>query len=160
MKLFLQFIGYWLLLYSFNLYATENFPKEFEPKPINRVMPSKDPYYGAPETAIEKMLLFKRKNSSKNHFCVIGYAWPDNYIDVWVHWKEDKRLLQWRGNSDKGMRENGLIYAQSDLQLGKNTVATPEDIKGSNYLVTNAWWNALTKDCATYGQNLTIKPFK
>jgi hypothetical protein len=159
MKSLGRFMGSCLLLFSFVACATDAFPNEFEQKPVKRVLPVEDAYYGPPEPAIKKLLLFEKKNRSTNHFCVVGYAWPDNNVTVWVHWTEAQRLLLWRENSAQEMREKGLVHAQRNLKLGKDTVEKSADIQGSSYLVTRAWWQAVTKDCAAHGQKFTIKPF-
>jgi hypothetical protein len=160
MKHLTHFLCLLFLVLALPTYATDKFPPEFDPKPLKRTIPDNDPYYGPPRIAIRKLLSFEKKNRHTNHFCVIGYAWPDNRLDIWVYWAEEKRLLQWRGFSDQQRREAGLITAQADFKLGKNTVATPDDINGNNDLVTLAWWHAVVNDCALHGERFTIKPFK
>ena len=166
MKCLGYFLAFYLLLFSCVALATDAFPSEFEQKPVKRIKPDQDayyrPYYGPPELAIKKLLLFEKKNKRMNHFCVVGYVWTNDNrhnVAVWVHWREEKRLLLWRGNSDQEMREKGLVYAKRNLKLGKDTVEKAEDSQGSIYMVTRAWWQAVTKDCAAHGQKFTIKPF-
>jgi hypothetical protein len=142
------------------VHATDKLPAEFDPQPLKRAIPDNDPYYGPPEVAIRKLLSSEKKNLVTNHFCVIGYAWPNDGLDIWVYWADEKRLLQWRGFSDRKRREAGLITAQADFRLGKNTVATTSDINGRNDVVTRAWWDAVVNDCAAHGEHFTIKPFK
>jgi hypothetical protein len=77
-----------------------------------------------------------------------------------VYWAERKRLLQWRGFSDQERREAGLITPQANFKLGKNTVATPNDINGRNDVVARTWWYAVVNDCAAHGEHFTIKPLK
>lgn len=159
MMSFKYLLGFLLPLFSFAACAIEAFPPEFEQKPVKRVVAAEDGYYGPPERAIRKLLLGEKKNKRTNHFCVVGYAWPDNNVQVWVHWTQEQRLLLWRDNSDIEMREKGLIHAQRNLKLGKDTVEKAADIQGSTYLVTRAWWQAVSKDCAAHGQKFTIRPF-
>ncbi|MCC8393536.1 hypothetical protein LJ656_13130 [Paraburkholderia sp. MMS20-SJTR3] len=153
-------VGGCLLILASPLHAADSFPPEFTPTPLKRAVPDKDPYYGPPEVALRKLLSFEKKNRRTNHFCVIGYAWPNDGLDIWVHWVEEKRLLQWRGFADQERRETGLITAQADFRLGKNTVATPDDINGRNDVVTGTWWRAVVDDCAEHGEHFTIRPFK
>jgi hypothetical protein len=137
----------------------ESFPWEFDDKPALRFAPSTSEYYGPPEPALKQLLVAENKNGATNEFCVIGYAYADKIVNVWVHWINEQRLLMWRGNSDEELREQGLAMAQKDLRLGKDTVETKDDIKGSTFLVTRAWWEAVTRDCAANGQRYTIEPF-
>lgn len=139
--------------------ATAGFPVGFSEKPSARFVPSQDPYFGPPEAAIRRLLLFNRKNGAANHFCVIGYRWADGNVQVWAHWKEDERLLLWRGNSDPEMREKGLVYAQRNLKLGQDTVESANDLQGSTYRETRAWWESLAKDCDAHGERHVIRPF-
>ncbi|MBC8749577.1 hypothetical protein OKW43_003633 [Paraburkholderia sp. WC7.3g] len=160
MKQLVHLFCFFLLVLVSPAQATDNFPPEFDPKPLKRTLPDNDPYYGPPEVAIRKLLSSEKKNRGTNHFCVVGYAWPNNGLDIWVYWADEKRLLQWRGFSDRKRREAGLITAQADFALEENTVATPNDINGRNDVVTRAWWYAVVNDCAAHGEHFTIKPFK
>lgn len=81
-------------------------------------------------------------------------------MNVWVHWQEEKRLIMWDGSLYEDTRERGLLTARRDLELGKDTVETENDINGSSYLVTKRWWHAVANDCTAHGEKFTIKPFK
>jgi hypothetical protein len=137
----------------------DSFPAEFDEKPTGRFAPANNEYYGPPESALKQLLVGENKNGVANEFCVIGYAYADKTVNVWVHWINEQRLLLWRGNSDEELREQGLVMAQRDLRLDKDTVETKDDIQGSTFLVTRAWWQAVAKDCAANGQRYTIEPF-
>ena len=139
--------------------SMESFPSEFEQKPSGRIDVSQSEYYGAAEPALRQLLIEENKNQGTNQFCVIGYAYPNKIVNVWVHWNNEQRLILWRGNSDQEMREQGLVISQRDLKLGKDTVETQNDIKGSTYLVTRAWWQAVAKDCDSHGRSYKIAPF-
>jgi hypothetical protein len=139
--------------------SRDSFPSEFDEKPTQRFAPAENEYFGPPEPALKQLLLAENKNGVKNEFCVIGYAYTDNIVNVWAHWMNEQRLLLWRGNSDEELREQGLVMADRDLALDEDTVETKDDIKGSTYLVTRAWWRAVAQDCATHGQRYTIEPF-
>jgi len=139
--------------------ADDSFPIEFDPRPTRRIDPSLSEYYGPAEPALKKLLVSKRKNDATNHFCVVGYEYSATENDVWVHWTEEQRLLLWRDNSDPELREKGLVSAKSNLKLDKDTVQTPDEINGSSYLVTRAWWQAVAKDCSQHGRSYTVEPF-
>jgi hypothetical protein len=139
--------------------ATADFPQELAPKPSARFSPAQDPYYGPPLPALQALLLLGGKNQATNHFCVVGYKWPDGNAAVWVLWREEQRLMLWRDNSDPELRAQGLVHAQRDLKLGKDTVANEAEIRGSTYLVTRAWWESVAKDCDSHGERLTVPSF-
>lgn len=148
-----------LLMLGMSACSRDSFPSEFDEKPTKRFAPADSEYFGPPEPALKQLLIAENKNGATNEFCVIGYAYTDNIVNVWVHWMNEQRLLLWRGNSDEELREQGLVMADRNLTLGKDTVETKEDIQGSTYLVTRAWWQAVAQDCATHGQRYTIAPF-
>jgi hypothetical protein len=137
----------------------DSFPSEFDEKPALRFAPSTSEYFGPPEPALKQLLVAENKNGATNEFCVVGYAYADKIVNVWVHWINEQRLLMWRGSSDEELREQGLMMAQRDLRLGEDTVETEDDINGSTFLVTRAWWQAVTRDCAANGQRYTIERF-
>jgi hypothetical protein len=138
----------------------DTFPSEFDEKPTRRFAPSNSEYYGPPEPALKQLLVGESKNGVRNEFCVICYAYAGKIVNVWVHWINEQRLLLWRGNSDEELREQGLVMARRDLRLGEDTVETEDDIKGSTFLVTHAWWQAVTQDCAANGERYTIERFR
>jgi hypothetical protein len=148
-----------LLMIGISACSRDSFPAEFEEKPTRRFAPADNEYFGPAEPALKQLLVAENKNGAKNEFCVIGYAYTENIVNVWVHWMNEQRLLMWRGNSDEELRAQGLVMAERDLSLDKDTVKTKDDIKGSTYLVTRAWWQAVAQDCSAHGQRYTIEPF-
>ena len=148
-----------LLMIALLACSRDSFPAEFGEKPTRRFDPASDGYYGPPKPALMQLLLGESKNGTTNQFCVVGYEYANGIVNVWVHWLNEQRLLLWNSNSDQELREHGLVTAQRDLALGEDTVETEDDIKGSTYLVTRAWWQAVAKDCAAHGQSYTIEPF-
>jgi hypothetical protein len=160
MKRSIKFLGVFVLLLASTSHAGEKFPAEFDPPPAKRFIAADNLGYGPPEPAIKKLLLAAKKNKKLNHFCVISYELRSGNTHVWAHWREEKSLLLWRAGISEESRVNGLVMAHRDLKLGRDTVATPDDINGSTYLETHAWWHAVVDDCAAHGQKFTIKPFK
>lgn len=139
--------------------AEEAFPEAFEQKPVSRFVPSSSEFFGPLAPAAKRLVQAEKRNHRPQHFCAIGYQYADGSIKVWVHWQEGKRLILWQGNTDPEMREKGLIHTNRDLQLGKDTVARAEDIQGSTFLETRAWWESVAKDCAAHGEKVTLAPF-
>jgi hypothetical protein len=160
MKHLARLMGISFFLYALAVQAAEKFPAEFIPPPVKRFVAAQNPDYGPPEPAIKKRLLAQKKNNKIHHFCVIGYKLQSGNAHVWVHWIEEKTLLLWRDGNSEESRVKGLTMAYRNLKLGRDTVATQNEIGGSNYLTTHAWWHAVADDCAAHGQKFTIKPFK
>jgi hypothetical protein len=148
------FSYYFLLLFSLSVDATDDFPKfGGGAQPVKRLKATETPLYGSPEPIIKNEILFNKKNRRTNHFCVVGYAMLDGSMFFWVHWSEEKRLIAWYDENEHGFPSQGEII------LGKDTVEKPEDVGTSTYLVTRAWWESVSGDCAKYGEKFTIKPF-
>lgn len=107
---------------------------------------------------MQALVRVRQRNQRANHFCVVGYRWPGGDATVWVHWDEERRLLLWRDSSDPELRAKGLVLAQRDLRLGEDTVASADEIRGSTYRVTQAWWYAVVRDCQAHGERFTVAP--
>ncbi|WP_029043046.1 hypothetical protein [Cupriavidus sp. WS] len=139
--------------------AADDLPATFGSPPKGRFVVSKSPYFLHPERAMRQRVAFDKKNRVTNHFCVVGYEWPDGNLQVWVNWKEEKTNILWDGSEYRDMREAGLTTARRNLKLGRDTVETVDDINGSTYLVTHARWHSIADDCAAHGEKYVIKPF-
>jgi hypothetical protein len=153
------FVGWILASTALCCSASEDFPGALDPKPNGRFTASKDSSYGPLEPPAKKQIAFENQNARSNAFCVVGYTYPGGESAVWVHWQEEERLLLWRPSSDAEMREKGWAYAERDLKLGKDTVEKVDDLEGSTYRVTRAWWNAVAQDCDAHGEKITLPPF-
>jgi hypothetical protein len=139
--------------------AEEAFSEAFVQKPLSRFVPSSSEYFGPLAPAAKRLVRAEKKNLWRQHFCAIGYKYAEDEINVWVHWREGKRLVLWQAYSDPEMQEKGLILSNRDLMLGKDTVERKEDLQGSTYMETRAWWEAVAKDCAAHGEKATLAPF-
>jgi hypothetical protein len=153
-------IAYFLLALALcmNCYAKEDFPSSEKPK--KRVSVSEDPYYKNSDKAFKNLISQERKNKKTNHFCVIGYIFNRDVPVVWVHWREESRLILWEGGQSQSWRDDSLAMGRRDLKLGKDTVESEKDLNGSTYLTTNKWWHAVADDCAAHGEKFTVPPFK
>jgi hypothetical protein len=139
-------------------HAEDVFP-DFGTKPSGRFLVSKNQYFIDPERALKNRVALEKKNRVANHFCIVGYNWASGNFAVWVHWKEEKLLMSWDGSKYQDTRERGLMAARRNLKLGRDTVETDDDINGSSYLETRAWWEGVAKDCDAHGEKFTVKPF-
>jgi hypothetical protein len=158
MKKILCCLAAFLSLLVVTAHAKDEYP-EFGTKPSGRFVVSKSSYFSHPERALKTRIAFDKKNPSTNHFCIVGYNWADGNTAVWVHWKEERVLIDWGGSVYQDSRDKGLITTRRNLELDKDTVATADDINGSSYLVTRGWWEGVAKDCDAHGEKFTVKPF-
>ena len=143
-----------------NSLASDNLPPDIAKTATGRFKVSSNPHYRNPAGAMKYLLARTGRNDRRNHFCAVGYQWPEGTTQAWVLWKEEQTLMLWRGDLYPDMRDIGLFSANRSLRLGKDTVATANDLAGSTYLVTEAWWRAVASDCRQRGEHYTIKPFK
>lgn len=135
--------------------AESPLPDAFGSPPQARFVVSKDANFAHPERAMRRLLAGRR---GVERFCVIGYRWADGGQQVWVHRIRTRTLILWDGSDDDRTRDDQLRFSRRPLQLGRDTVATPEDIAGSTYLETHAWWHALANDCALHGERYAVRP--
>ena len=84
----------------------------------------------------------------RGHFCVVGYQGPAESRRAWVVWREGRRIILWEGSS--------IAHSRRVLRLKKDVVRTEADLKGSTYLVTRAWVDRVTADCARRGVQYDI----
>jgi hypothetical protein len=136
--------------------ATAGYPAELVPRPSARLRPADDPYHGPPLPALQALVRATKADGKVNHFCVIGYRWSGDQAAVWVHWEEERRLLLWRDNEDAELRVAGLVQARRTLRFGEDTVASPDELQGSTYRVTEAWWRAVVHDCRAQGERFVV----
>ncbi|WP_454763551.1 hypothetical protein [Cupriavidus campinensis] len=149
-----------LAMVCFSGHARESLPSGFSETPVSRFKVSKNSYYQNPPSAMRYFLATFGKNSQRNHFCVVGYKWSDGRKQVWVHWQEEQTLILWGGSRYPEYAYRSLVMSNRHLELATDTVPTPDDINGSTYLVTEAWWHAVANDCRRHGEKYIIKPFK
>ncbi|MFC5473067.1 hypothetical protein [Paraherbaspirillum soli] len=139
-------------------HAEDDYP-DFGTKPSERFSVSRSPYFIRPERALKNRIVSDKKNRSTNHFCIVGYNWASGNSMVWVHWKEERALILWGGSIYPDSRDRGLMTARRNLVLGKDTVETEDELNGSTYIETRAWWEGVAKDCDAHGEKFTVKPF-
>lgn len=149
-----------LALAFLDVHAAGPLPPGIAETATGRIKVSASPYFRQPRHAMKYLLVTENRNDRTNRFCAVGYRWPDGTSQAWVLWQEEQTLMLWRGNRYRDMRDIGLAAAQRSLKLGRDTVPTDNDINGSTYLVTEAWWHAVANDCRKHGEKYVIEPFK
>ncbi len=105
------------------------------------------------------ILLWKDRNRTANHFCILGVQWDNGRFEIPVFWQEGKRLFYWEGNSELEEAYRSLLLSKG-IDYEKDVVETRDDINGSTYLQVRSDVEALLRDCQAHGETVTIKPFR
>lgn len=113
---------------------------------------SKTPEFSNPRAVLRKLVARKRK-STRNSFCVIGYQYPDGGKSAWVYWREGKAIILWEPTGNK---IDDLTLSKRYLRLTKDVVENESQVQGSTYLVTRQWVDSLLRDCQTRGEKFTV----
>ncbi|WP_454765124.1 hypothetical protein [Cupriavidus campinensis] len=149
-----------LTLCLMNAHASDDLPPGIAKSADGRTKVAASPYYQNPASAMKYLVAKEGKNLQRNRFCAVGYNMHKGYPMTWVLWEEERTLILWRGSSDADVRTGGLWMARRNLKLGRDTVATENDINGSTYITTVDWWISVADDCRKHGEQYEIEPFK
>ncbi|PXA98052.1 hypothetical protein DMC47_10695 [Nostoc sp. 3335mG] len=115
-----------------------------------------DPDFGDATPALRKLIAAARPRAiGPQHFCIIGYRYGHNKI-AWVHWRERRRLIFWRGGSDPEYRSDAIVNSRRQLDLDKDVVPTDADIGSSTYLISRTWLDEKLGDCAAKGTRYVV----
>src|ERR1022692_1410126 len=96
-------------------------------------------------------------NHRTQHFCIAGYQ-SANGDDrrAWIHWTEGRKIVLWRGASNPQSAKTSIARSRVVTDLTKDVVPTEADIKGSTYLVTQAWVDRVLSDCLQRGAKYEV----
>lgn len=101
-----------------------------------------------------------KKNSEDNHFCLLGYEWPENKMKAMVYWKEGSRIFLWSGRDtvpeDYSDYANSLISSPS-IDLKKDVVERQDPMAMSTYLRRDV--EGTLEDCAKHGVQYELGSF-
>lgn len=139
--------------------AAEGFGPSIYAGMSERVDPASDPRYANPEPELRHLLLREAANRQVNHFCLLGYRWPDGHDFVSVHWLEGQMILRWSGDTTWADGSLGWELSKGvDLQTG--LVDTDEQRSGSTFLETRGDAEGTLRDCQRHGRQYRIEPFE
>jgi len=103
--------------------------------------------FGNPRPFLARYL--KARGVSDATLCVVGYdSAKTKYPFAEVYWKEQETMILWEGTE--------LSASRRILAHARDVVATPADLHGSTFLVTEGWWSRTTSDCARFGTTYTF----
>ncbi len=136
----------------------------YDPPPVQHIEPLEYKQFTNLELEL-KYLIFKNGDFSvTNHFCIVGYQFPDDRQEAVVIWSEPRQLIRWFGHREPELAEEGFKYANSlffskSLDLDTGLVDTQDDIHGSTFLTVRSQAEAVITDCEQHGRHYTIEPF-
>jgi hypothetical protein len=114
------------------------------------------PYPESP--LIRRCLLWWTSNISTNatnHFYV-GAAKPSGGSDALIYWKEERTIIEYhelRPDSPPGAEAQAFHHW---IKLDEDTVDTPDEIAGSNYVETHRTWVEWMEQCLSRGRAYVI----
>lgn len=101
-----------------------------------------------------------KKNDQTNHFCLVGYRWPDETVNAVVYWKEGPMLTIWPGRrvppEEYGDEASDLLMTK-DIDLEHNIVDREDQMAMSTYLRRDV--EGTLEDCARHGIQYELNPF-
>lgn len=122
-----------------------------------RFDPATQTRYSQPEPELRLLLVDQKANARTNHFCLLGYRWPNGHEFVSVHWREGQLIMRWHGGTDWA---DGLLAAVvSDGVDLETSVIESDDTGTSNFLVPRRKAEGTIEDCRRHGREYVIEPF-
>jgi hypothetical protein len=115
--------------------------------------PQRDARFRHARAALEA-LAAQAKAQGPQQFCVVAYPQGGEAI-AWVHWSTAKRLVLWEPTTGDERRFD-LVRSRRNLDLTQDVRKTDAEVGTSTYLVTQAWVDQITRDCARRGQTLRL----
>lgn len=112
--------------------------------------PGSDPAYAVPEDDLARLPAYRGAAAGPQHFCLLGYRWPDGHAFVSVHWREGPLILRWYGRGSWDDDALGWhVHKGVDLVSG---VIDADDPGGSTFLETRRDAEGTIAACARHGR--------
>jgi hypothetical protein len=106
-----------------------------------------DPDFSSYRAAVAAFL--KMQHARKlNTVCMLGEEYSDGTRSAWVIWHEGKKMILWDGDGQ------ALWASRRKLDLKRDVVASPYDVKFSTYLIPRAWVEEQKRLCEQFGKKL------
>lgn len=150
-----------LLFVTLGACAAESFGPSIYTGQVARFDIAEDKAFADPEQDMRYLLVQAKRNDSANHFCVVGYQWPDGKRKAAVHWQEGQRIVLWTGKSgvsDAFKYADSMAMANS-VDLKDGLVDTDEQRFGSSFLQLRSSAEGTLADCKAHGRQYLIEPF-
>jgi hypothetical protein len=129
----------------------------YQPKEEEQLMRVVGPYPDS--SSIKRCLLYWTANFSTNaanHFYVGATQPAGGFAEALVYWKEERTILDYSGLAEDAPKGAEIEAWRHPLKLDRDTVDTPEEIGGSNYLETHRTWLDWMDQCLSRGREYVI----
>lgn len=146
----------------------------FNSKPVARYkITATTPYKEIYKDALEYFILKEGKSQNDNHFCMIGYDWPDGRRSAVVFWKENNYIFSnWTLGRNPG--ENDYMSLNDANIIDQETsvftmeklrkIYTEEEIRRNPDVLPMYGYrqkdvDLQRRDCDEYGEKIVIQAF-
>jgi hypothetical protein len=107
-----------------------------------------DKYFADPRPMLEGYAR-RRSTARTNRFCVLGVTEAGSHL-AWIVWPQKRQLILWEGQD---LRETA---ARRVLDMDRDVVKSERELRGSSYLVTRDWLEAIVSRCRSAGEEITV----
>ncbi|TRX75141.1 hypothetical protein [Pseudomonas mangiferae] len=128
---------------------------------VSRFDASQAPLFLEPLYELQYLIVSMGKNQILNHFCMVGYRWPDGHQRVAVYWPEGRTIYRWNGRRDKPDRYSryaSTLFMSPSIDLDHNVVERQEDMGMATYLRSSV--GGTIADCKAHGTWYRVEPFQ
>ena len=116
-----------------------------------------DPRFGNPRAGLNAMMRdYQTHRPGPQHFCVVGYRYPDGGRGAWIVWREGRRHILWEGWSDPLDRVASIARSRRNLDMATDVVPDGT-FNSSTYMIFRREQRAVEADCARYGRRYTLR---
>ncbi|WP_263143791.1 hypothetical protein [Pseudomonas sp. RIT-PI-AD] len=121
----------------------------------------KEPLYLNPQYDLQYLVVRMGHNHEDNHFCLVGYRWPDGDQQVAVYWQESRTIYLWDGRREipeRYSRYASSLLMSSSINLDRDVVERQEDMGMATYLRSSV--DGTIADCKAHGTWYRVEPFE
>ena len=114
------------------------------------------PDYGDPRPGLTAMMRHYRTHKrGPQHFCVVGYRYPDDHRNAYIVWREGRRQILWEGVSDPLSRVDAIRLSRRNLNMDTDVVPNGT-FNSSTYLIFRHEQRDIEGDCARGGRRYVL----
>lgn len=149
------------VLFCSVLQATELFGPSIFSGQSARIDILEEPLYLNPQYDLQYLIVRMARNHEDNHFCLVGYRWPDGDQQVAVYWQESRTIYLWNGRRetpDHYSKYASSLLMSSSISLDRDVVERQEDMGMATYLRSSV--DGTIADCKAHGTWYRVEPFQ
>lgn len=119
------------------------------------------PLYLNPQFDLQYLVARMERNRQPNHFCLVGYRWPDGQQQAAVYWREARTIRLWDGRRevpDRYSRYASSLFMSPSIDLDHDVVDREADMGMATYLRSDV--EGTLADCEAHGIRYRLDPFE